>query len=190
VALRSAPNTRRGRRGERGASLIEFAIVLPILCLFLFGIIDGGSVYSNYISVRQGVREGARLGVVMGSSPVSTCAALGITLNTTDITPSTDIQNLMCATKSRIGITPSSVYVKVLFDPTYAANNGLIVCAMTRATSISGALSPFISSGSYLKSKVEMDIESATAGETAGEETAPASAPAWSNWCTTTSSTP
>jgi Flp pilus assembly protein TadG len=44
--------------------MVEFALVIPLFLLVLFGIIDFGLALNDYNSVRQGVREGAREGVV------------------------------------------------------------------------------------------------------------------------------
>lgn len=48
-------------RGERGASLVEFALIVPLLFGVLFGIIDFGHNYSQVLDIRQGAREGARM---------------------------------------------------------------------------------------------------------------------------------
>jgi Flp pilus assembly protein TadG len=47
-------------RSERGQSLTEFALVLPLLMLVLFGIIQFGITFNNYISLTDAVRSGAR----------------------------------------------------------------------------------------------------------------------------------
>lgn len=49
---------------ERGASLVEFAIVLPLLLLLLFGIIEFGWLFAMNLDVKHGAREGARLAAV------------------------------------------------------------------------------------------------------------------------------
>ena len=150
----------------------------------LFGIIDFGSIYSNQISVRQGVREGARAAAVahFGTTTCSNPFTVGMT-------PSTDMQELMCLVKNRIGITPaSSVYVKIVFDPTYTANSGIIVCALTPAKSLTGLTTQMLGS-TFLQTKVEMSLEQVSSQqETAGEEAPPAGA-SWS-WCTPSGSTP
>ena len=51
-------------RNERGQTLTEFAIVLPILALLLFGVIQFGIAFNNYISLSVAVRAGARKGAV------------------------------------------------------------------------------------------------------------------------------
>lgn len=46
---------------ERGASLVEFAILLPLLLTLLFGIMEAGWAFSLQSEIRHGAREGARL---------------------------------------------------------------------------------------------------------------------------------
>jgi len=56
--------TNRKKRGERGAVAVEFALILPLLVLLLFGIIEFGQAYNAYITVTHAAREGARLAAV------------------------------------------------------------------------------------------------------------------------------
>ena len=58
---------RRGR-GERGAVLVEFAFVLPILVLFVFGIVEFGRGYNARLELASAVREGARAAAVGGTT--------------------------------------------------------------------------------------------------------------------------
>jgi Flp pilus assembly protein TadG len=53
---------RRRTRGQRGAAAVEFALVLPLLVMFLMGIITGGFAYFEKISTADAMREGARFG--------------------------------------------------------------------------------------------------------------------------------
>ena len=48
--------------GERAQSLVELALVLPILLVLIVGIADIGSAYNAYLTVIDSGREGARLG--------------------------------------------------------------------------------------------------------------------------------
>lgn len=52
------------RSGESGQTLVEFAALLPVLCLLLFGIIQFGVVFHDYISVTDASRVGARKAAV------------------------------------------------------------------------------------------------------------------------------
>jgi Flp pilus assembly protein TadG len=49
-----------GRDRDRGAVAVEFALVLPILLLVVFGIIDFGRMLNAQITLTQAAREGAR----------------------------------------------------------------------------------------------------------------------------------
>ena len=55
------------RRGfeERGAAMVEFALVLPILASLLLGVVTGGSAYNRKLSMTNAVREGARFGATL-----------------------------------------------------------------------------------------------------------------------------
>jgi hypothetical protein len=50
--------------GGRGQGLVEFAVVLPVFLLMLFGLIDGGRLVYLNSTLSQAAREGARLGSV------------------------------------------------------------------------------------------------------------------------------
>jgi Flp pilus assembly protein TadG len=62
------------QRGEKGATLVEFAFILPIFILFIFGIIDFGWAFSQNLDVKQGAREGGRILAVNGGSGASATA--------------------------------------------------------------------------------------------------------------------
>lgn len=59
-------STRRGlRTSERGASLVEFAILAPLIFALIFGMITGGLALSRKNSMENAVREAARLGATL-----------------------------------------------------------------------------------------------------------------------------
>jgi Flp pilus assembly protein TadG len=51
-------------RSERGQSMTEFALVLPLVVVLLFGIIQFGITFNNYVTLTDAVRAGARKGAV------------------------------------------------------------------------------------------------------------------------------
>lgn len=50
--------------GDRGASAVEFALILPLLLLILFGIIEFSILFYDKAMLTNASREGARLGIV------------------------------------------------------------------------------------------------------------------------------
>jgi Flp pilus assembly protein TadG len=56
---------------QRGTSAVEFAIVLPLLVVFIFGIIEFGLVFYNKAMVTNASREAARAGIVYRDPPVT-----------------------------------------------------------------------------------------------------------------------
>ncbi len=54
----------RARRREAGTSVVEMAIVLPLLLLLVFAIGEFGVAFTHWNSLTNATREGAREGVV------------------------------------------------------------------------------------------------------------------------------
>jgi Flp pilus assembly protein TadG len=54
-------------REEKGQSLVEFALLIPLLILILMAIIEFGFMFNAYITISNASREGARLGSLGGS---------------------------------------------------------------------------------------------------------------------------
>jgi Flp pilus assembly protein TadG len=52
---------------ERGAVAVEFALVMPLLLLILFGTIEFGRVYSEWQVFNAAAREGARCAAVQAT---------------------------------------------------------------------------------------------------------------------------
>ena len=51
-------------RNERGQTMVEFAVVLPVLALLLFGVIQFGIAFNSYLTITDAVRAGARKAAV------------------------------------------------------------------------------------------------------------------------------
>ena len=63
---------RQSRRNKRGTSVVEMAIVLPLLLMLVFAIGEFGIMFTQYETLINAAREGARTGVLYRGS---TCAA-------------------------------------------------------------------------------------------------------------------
>lgn len=63
--------TRRARWSGQG--LAEFAFIVPIFVVMMFGIVDFGRVIWAFNSVENAAREGARYAIVHGGSAAQSC---------------------------------------------------------------------------------------------------------------------
>jgi Flp pilus assembly protein TadG len=50
---------------ERGAALVELALVLPLVMSLMLGLVTGGAAYNRKLSMTGGVREGSRFGATL-----------------------------------------------------------------------------------------------------------------------------
>ena len=51
-------------RDQKGQTMTEFALALPVLALILFAIIQFGIVFNNYVTLTDATRAGARKAAV------------------------------------------------------------------------------------------------------------------------------
>jgi len=83
------------RRNERGATIVEAALVIPILLMFIIGILEFGRAYNEYQVVTNAAREAARYAVApsagsSGQLPGTSAVQQVATdwLNSAGVTPS------------------------------------------------------------------------------------------------------
>jgi Flp pilus assembly protein TadG len=62
-------------KGQRGAALVELALVAPIIVIVLFGMVEFGLIVYSKGVIANASREGARCGVVL-TSPRRTAAEI------------------------------------------------------------------------------------------------------------------
>jgi Flp pilus assembly protein TadG len=92
---------RKVRRREEAQSLAEFALIMPIFLILVFGIIDFGMGLRAYITVAQATREGARYGVVGNQAGTFTSGGSGDCNGST----STSIVGKVCSTLNGLDLT-------------------------------------------------------------------------------------
>lgn len=178
---------RRRSAGDSGAAAVEFALVLPVLVLILFGIIDYGLFFSNTISAQSGVQTAARQAVVGNLDATCTppADAPGV---------SADVGELMCMVKNNTGSITGDSFVKVVFppDPSDTTNpdggwfqdHQLIVCEVIDVQGLTGYVPlPRHDGKVAIRSRVVTQIETAVPplADPGGEEGAP---PGGWGWCT------
>jgi Flp pilus assembly protein TadG len=64
-------------RGERGASMVEFVLLLPVFLLIVFGGITAALSYEHKSEVVHAVRDGARYGATVPLAQCDTTSACG-----------------------------------------------------------------------------------------------------------------
>lgn len=78
--------SRKGER-DRGASIVEFAICLPLLLLLIGGMVDFGRMFFTEVMLTNAAREGARSAMYgQPYTPRATQAASGVTPLTIQLT--------------------------------------------------------------------------------------------------------
>jgi Flp pilus assembly protein TadG len=65
---------RRLRRDDDGAALVEFALVLSLLVMLVFGIIEFGRAYNAQVTLTQATREGVRVLAITGDQSAAAAA--------------------------------------------------------------------------------------------------------------------
>ena len=68
--------------------MVEFALVLPVLCLLLFAVIQFGILFNNYITLTDAVRAGARKAAVsrnLGASAAVAAAQAAVRTSASDL---------------------------------------------------------------------------------------------------------
>lgn len=65
---------RKCRPDDRGAALVEFALILPVFMILVLGMFSGGMAYNRKQQMTASVREGARYG---GTIPADQAFASG-----------------------------------------------------------------------------------------------------------------
>ena len=129
-----------GRR-DRGANLVEFAILAPFLILLLFGIIEFAWVFATNLDVKHGAREGARITAV----------------NTPD-TGNVDLAAEICSRMSMV-CSYTATTITWARDGTTAVGEGVIVNVSTPLSTLTGIMDWAFGSVPTLNSTVEIRIE-------------------------------
>jgi Flp pilus assembly protein TadG len=129
--FRRRPALRRGPR-RRAAAMVEFAIVLPLLMMFLFGIIEFGNLFKIRLSAQQAAREGCRLAVLQSTAKPYSNAAGPVMQR---------IEQIMTAA----GVTFSSSMVAITEDTTVDPSVSITVTVPYDMVTMTGFLDPIMS---------------------------------------------
>jgi Flp pilus assembly pilin Flp len=169
-------------RSDDGAAAVEFALVLPILVLILFGIIDYGLYFNASLQSRWGVHDAARAAAVAPSQG-------GRTDCNTGITAPTDITRLICGVLDQTDSATAKKYVAVHLPNGWQVNSPLVVCERLDVAGISGFV-PFPHDG-HVQDVAVVNIEQDDSDASWADKLDPNQAyeqalpggDSWSDWC-------
>ncbi len=91
-------------RSQRGAVAVEFALVLPILLVLVFGIIEFGFAYHSWDATQNAAREAARFAAVDdqvdGPGGIKDRATIVATADSLDTTPARFSVDVQCTSSA------------------------------------------------------------------------------------------
>lgn len=144
--------SRRRFRGERGAAAVEFALIVPVLVMIVFGIVDFGFAINRDTLVNNAAREGARVGAL---DPDQTAITTAVRQALSSVEP--------------VGTTPSAITVTVTcLKPdnsactnfaTDAVSGGTVIVNVSLLHTWITPVGSMFSHGIVLSKSVEMRIE-------------------------------
>ena len=131
------------RRNRRGAAVVEFAVVVPIFLMMVFGMIEFGRAIMVQQVLTNASREGARLAVL--DSPTPTAGQVTTTVTTY---------------LQKAGISGATVTINPTEPTTAAYGVPITVTVQVPYSSVSWLPSPwFITGNTQLKAKTVMRRE-------------------------------
>lgn len=96
-------------KNNRGQTLVEFALVLPILVLLIFGMTDFGRVINGYLTTTEASRVGARVAALREDNTAVETAVR-------NAAPSLNQSNLSVVTTPATRVRGDSVTVRVIYN--------------------------------------------------------------------------
>jgi Flp pilus assembly protein TadG len=107
---RRDPSRARRGRGDRGAILAEAAFVTPIFIILIFGIIEFGGAFRDYLTLNNATTNAARQASISANSPDA------------------DYQIIQTIKKQSAALNPSEVTHIVVFHPSTPSSSPTASC--------------------------------------------------------------
>jgi Flp pilus assembly protein TadG len=98
-------------RSRHGQSLVEMAMVLPVLAFLTFGLLDFGRAYYFQVSVTNAAREGARVAILNIYTGPATPTCTAPSFSTCPVQTDAAINTAVTNELTYSGITPKSVTI-------------------------------------------------------------------------------
>jgi len=100
-------------RPQRGATIVEAALVFPILILIIMGILEIGLAFKDYLTVSYISREAARVGALAGDDADADCSilkAIGTVATASDLAKISSIQIYKASVNGTQGVTNFAIF--------------------------------------------------------------------------------
>jgi Flp pilus assembly protein TadG len=130
-------------RSTRGQTMVEFALILPIMMFLLTGFFDLGRVVLAHDALGHAAREAARYAIVHGSSPGNLCSVGPLPADVTAPTasptcphPSPSRESIRIEAREQAAVAGSIVTVEVCYGEGCAGNTDTLGAANTRGTPV------------------------------------------------------
>jgi Flp pilus assembly protein TadG len=132
--MKTLTHTRFWFSGDGGQTVVEFAIVLPILVLLVFGITQFGLAFHNYLAITDAARVGARAAAVKRTSGPCTFARTAIQSSVSARQWTTISSRITCTAGANVGdpVTISIQYPYSIGLPGVGASGNLTANATER----------------------------------------------------------
>lgn len=113
----------RSAQRERGSAVVEFALVVPLLLVMVFGIAEFGRAYHISATLTGAARQGVRV-MALQNDPAAARAAvrnaaptLGLTDSQISVTPSSCVSTATSTANATVQITYATSLMTGLFGP-------------------------------------------------------------------------
>ncbi|MGI9609367.1 MAG: TadE/TadG family type IV pilus assembly protein [Acidimicrobiia bacterium] len=116
---------------ERGATLIEASLIMPIMILIMISTLELGLAFKDYLTISYASREGSRVGALAGNEPTADCEIVHSIIDILGAANLNDFQRIEIfaadpATGNQI-LAKTNTWALVGSDPYDCANDWTIV---------------------------------------------------------------
>lgn len=128
-------------RSSSGSELVEFALVMPMLLIVVFGIVDVTLLFNQYLTITDVAREGARVAILPGYQPSDAQAWAQLYLDKTflptgpmptiQVTPGQSTIGSHCVPTVTVQVSVPTAFITPLWSLLNVAGPGRLTASST-----------------------------------------------------------